>query len=613
MDFNNIQSYSQEELEDILDEASDKYYNTNKLTLTDQEFDCIKEYLINVFPKTKYKKQIGCDSSGKIKLPVWMGSMDNLKSEKQINNWISKYPENYVIMSKLDGISALLYKEGACTKLFTRGNGTMGKDISHLLKYLKIPDLSSYTNITVRGELLVQKELYKHIKSDSANERSFVSGIVNSKKINKYVKFVDFVAYELMYPEFKISDQLKKLSKLGFNTVLNKTCKNIDYKFLQEELKTQKDKSIYLIDGIIIRHNENYSYNKSGNPKFAIAFKMIFEEQVKQTKVIQVHWNVSKLGKLFPQVEIKPVKIGGNTIKFASGKSAQFIYKNKIGPGAIVNIARSCDVIPDIVEVINPAATPQMPETEYKWNKTKVDIFSIDEEDNEDINLKLIEDFFKKINTANMGPGNIAKLYEYGYDTIKKILNIKKSQLLEIPGFKETSATKIIENIKNSINEASIIDIMNASNVFGRGFGRKKLDLLFQNIPDIMDRDADEDLIETIEDIDGFSSILAEQFVDNFNKFKKFLKHLNINTHNLNNYIPDKKCDKNIVFTGFRHSEFESQLKHKNIDVSDSINSKTILVVRKDNSVESKKIKDARSKKIKIMNLNDFTKYITCL
>ena len=128
-----------------------------------------------------------------------------------------------------------------------------------------------------------------------------------------------------------------------------------------------------------------------------------------------------------------------------------------------------------------------------------------------------------------------------------------------------------------------------------------------------MDRDADEDLIETIEDIDGFSSILAEQFVDNFNKFKKFLKHLNINTHNLNNYIPDKKCDKNIVFTGFRHSEFESKLKHKNIDVSDSINSKTILVVRKDNSVESKKIKDARSKKIKIMNLNDFTKYITCL
>ena len=613
MDFNNIQSYSQEELENILDEASDKYYNTNKLTLTDQEFDCIKEFLITSFPKTKYKKQIGSDSSGKIKLPVWMGSMDNLKSEKQINNWISKYSQDYVIMSKLDGISALLYKEGHCIKLFTRGNGTMGKDISHLLKYLKIPNLSSYTNITVRGELLVQKKLYEHIETDSANERSFVSGIVNSKKINKYVKFIDFVAYELMYPEFKISEQLKKLSKLGFNTVLNKSCKHIDYKFLQEELKTQRDKSQYLIDGIIIRHNENYSYNKSGNPKFAIAFKMIFEEQIKQTKVIHVHWNVSKLGKLFPQVEIKPVKIGGNTIKFASGKSGQFIYNNKIGPGAIINIARSCDVIPDIVEVVNSAETPQMPETEYKWNKTKVDIFSVDEEDSEDINLKLIEDFFKKINTANMGPGNIAKLYEYGYDTIKKILNIKKSQLLEIPGFKETSATKIIENIKKSINEASIIDIMNASNIFGRGFGRKKLDLLFQNIPDIMDRDADEDLIEDIEDIDGFSSILAEQFVDNFNKFKKFLKHLNINTHNLNNYTPDKKCDKNIVFTGFRHSEFESQLKHKNIDVSDSINSKTMLVVRKDNSVESKKIKDARTKKIKIMNLNDFSKYITCL
>ena len=124
----------------------------------------------------------------------------------------------------------------------------------------------------------------KKLKSDSANSRSFVSGMVNSKKPNtKYVRNIDFVAYEMLYPQFKISEQLKKIKRLGFNTVQNKSVEEIDFEYLQEELKDFKSTSPYLIDGIIIRHNENYSYNKSGNPDYAFAFKMLLEEQVVET------------------------------------------------------------------------------------------------------------------------------------------------------------------------------------------------------------------------------------------------------------------------------------------------------------------------------------------
>ena len=90
-----------------------------------------------------------------------MGSMDNLKEEKKINNWIKKYKEDYVIMSKLDGISGLLYKNGHILKLFTRGNGVEGKDVSHLIKYFDIPNLSAHSEITIRGEILI-----KHKGSD---------------------------------------------------------------------------------------------------------------------------------------------------------------------------------------------------------------------------------------------------------------------------------------------------------------------------------------------------------------------------------------------------------------------------------------------------------------
>ena len=139
--------------------------------------------------------------------------MTNKKNEDQISKWVIKYnvPNDYVIMSKLDGISGLLEKNGPMIKLFTRGNGKQGTDITGLLEYIKIPDLSSYTNITIRGELLIKLDVYNKLKdSKGANSRSFVSGVVNSKKPDKKkATLIDFVAYELIHPQYKISEQIK--------------------------------------------------------------------------------------------------------------------------------------------------------------------------------------------------------------------------------------------------------------------------------------------------------------------------------------------------------------------------------------------------------------------
>ena len=108
-------------------------------------------------------------------------------------------------MSKLNGISALLNKDGSGIKLYTRGNGKQGKDISHLIPYLKIPDLSSHSEICIRGELLIKTDTYDKLKSGSANSRSFVSGMVNSKKPNtKYVKYIDFVSMKCYIHNLKL-------------------------------------------------------------------------------------------------------------------------------------------------------------------------------------------------------------------------------------------------------------------------------------------------------------------------------------------------------------------------------------------------------------------------
>ena len=608
MDFQNIDNYSKEELEEILDGASNSYYNTNKLKLKDDEFDFVKEYLLSKYPHSKYKTKVGHVTGSKVKLPYYMGSMDNLKEEKKINNWMKKYKEDYVIMSKLDGISGLLYKNGHTIKLFTRGNGVEGKDVSHLIKYFDIPNLNSHSEITIRGEILVKQKVYDKLKTDSANSRSFASGLVNSKKPDKNVKYLDFVAYEMLYPEFKISEQLKKLKRMGLNVVKNHSIKNIDFKYLQTTLESYKSSEDYLIDGIIIRHNNNYGYNKSGNPDYAFAFKMLLTEQVEETIVVKVHWNVSKYRKLFPQVQVKKVNIGGVNIEYVSGKSGQFIYKNKIGPGAIIKIARSCDVIPDILDVVLKAKKPDMPDSEYEWNETMVDIFSIDNNDDDTCKIKLITDFFKNINVSSMGPGIIKKLYENGYTEIVDILHIKKKNLLEIEGFQETLANKIINNIKIALENVNLIEIMNASNIFGNGLGKKKLALIFTNIPDVMKHKIDTNLKEKIISIDGFSDITSNQFVNNLGEFKLFLKNLKIETHNLDSYIEKTQIKKNIVFTGFRNSDLEQYLESHKIAVKNTINSDTFLLITKDKLGKSSKIQEAQKKKIKILTLEEFLK-----
>ena len=260
-------------------------------------------------------------------LPYWMGSMNKKKTKEEVEKWYPKYPGEVVISDKLDGKSFILDIKDGIPKLYSRGNGNQGKDISYLLKYIKIPSLEG--NYILRGEILISKNNFQRIKTNAANSRSFIAGISNLKKIDKDkshdLKLVDLICFEVIEPELKPAEQFIFLKEKGFKVVYNEIQPEVTFESLQGILKKRKTESEYDIDGIIVCQNKIYPRSEDKNPKHAIAFKMDMEFAI--SKVIDIEWNLSKHGKLKP-VLIEPVSLNAATVK-AVGNNAAFIVKHK--------------------------------------------------------------------------------------------------------------------------------------------------------------------------------------------------------------------------------------------------------------------------------------------
>ena len=162
------------------------------------------------------------------------------------------------------------------------------------------------------------------------------------------------------------------MKKLNFKCVQNKTVKKIDEEFLSSYFKEKKSNNVYDIDGIIITNDLQYKRNDSGNPKYSFAFKELIEDQIVETVVTDVEWNLSKDGLIKPRVHVKPIVIAGITIMHVTGHYAKNIVDNGIGKGAIVKMTRAGEVIPYILEVIKKVI-PSKPKIAHEWNSTKVD------------------------------------------------------------------------------------------------------------------------------------------------------------------------------------------------------------------------------------------------
>ena len=620
-----LKDLSENVLSDMVVMANEAYRNQQPI-ITDNQFDILEDFIKEKYPNNKIITLIGAPipaEKNKATLPYEMWSMDKIKPDtKALDNWKAKFNGPYVLSCKLDGVSGLYTTEGEEPKLYTRGDGKVGQDVSHFIPYLQLPSKKTgEKGFVVRGEFVIPKMVFENkYKKNFANARNLVSGIVNQKTIDVKIKDVNFVAYEVIVPTMKQSEQFDFLKKLDINVVMYETIgsQELTNEYLSQTLIEWRKNYVYEIDGVIVVNDKVYP-RKSGNPEHAFAFKMVMSDQVAEAKVVDVLWSPSKDGYLKPRVQIEPIKLGGVTIEYATGFNGSFIKDNKIGIGAVIEIIRSGDVIPYIRKVVVGAEEAKMPQVPYKWNDTHIDIMLEDIKSDETVKEKNITGFFRGIGVQGLSSGNISRIIKAGYDSVGKIIHMSVDDLKGVEGFQDKSAKKIHDGIKEKLADASLVTIMAATNIFGRGFSDKKIELIVDAYPNLFNPQiSTQEKIKKISQVKGMALKTAESFVAKIDDFEDFLMETDlfyklIEFEKINKGAKQEidtnnpLYEKIIVMTGFRDDDLEKKLKQMGAKLSSNVSKNTFMVVAKNKNDDSSKIVEANKLGIQVLSLDEFT------
>ena len=609
-----IESLPERDIENILKMANDAYYNKSGQLLTDSEYDIIRDYMERTYPKNEVLIQVGAPVvKSKVLLPYNMPSMDKIKPDTNaLAAWMVKYPGPYTISCKLDGVSGMYSTEGDTPKLYTRGNGTVGQDISHLLPKL---NLSTEPGYVVRGEFIIPKTVFlEKYKETFANARNLVSGIINSKKIDKKINDLHFVAYEIIHPQMKPSEQMKKLAELNHEVVYNINQDTLSNEQLSQYLLDWRSNYEYEIDGIIVADDHIHTRTTS-NPDHAFAFKMVISDQIAEAKVVDVIWTPSKSGYLKPRVRIEPIQLSGVTIEYATGFNGKFIEDNKIGVGAIIQIIRSGDVIPHIKSVSLPAEHTKMPSVPYHWTDTHIDVVLDNETEDETVLEKNITAFFTGISVDGLSSGNVRRIMNAGYKSVPVIIKMSKDDFAKVEGFKQKMVDKVYDSLHNKLEKATLVEIMAASNLFGRGIGKLKITPIMATFPNILtSAETDDAKIEMLKTVSGIGSENAKSFVANISRFMQFMEDAEL-MHKINAAPPteEKVVDeshplfgKHVVMTKIRDQEIIQYLERVGGVLDNTIGKKTNILITKSMEDVSTKTKYAVEHNIPIMTPETF-------
>ena len=586
------------ELTKILEQANYDYYNLDKPTLEDWQYDSYIQELLKLeadypeyaFANSPTKRVGGSVSTGFVKVTHQrpMMSLGNVFNEEQILDFDRKVREiskeaTYVCELKIDGLSgSVVYENGELVLGATRGNGVTGENITQNVKTIKtIPlKLKDDASFEVRGEIYMSKASFDELnekcrlngEEEFANPRNAAAGSVRQldSKIAASRK-LDFFSYILLGTDVKTQkESLEFLSSYGFP--VNKEyrhCKTIlDVIEYINEYTTKRDELPYDIDGIVIKVNEFDLYDEIGYtakfPKWATAYK--FPPKEVKTKVESIVFQVGRTGAITPVANLTPVFVQGSTISRATLNNEDYILSKDIRVGDMVYIRKAGDVIPEVVKpsledrnielepfkmITNcPCCGQKLERKELEADWYCVNSLCPDRLRNGLIHFASREAY----NIDSLGDKLMIQLYNEGFiNTIADIfrLNERENDLIGLERFGKKSYDNLVFAIEES--KHNNLDKL----LFGLGIrhvGSKTAKLIcqkFKSIDEIMNATFDE--IASIPNVgEAIALAVVEYFKDEENlALINELKDLGLNTNFIESSVKESYfSNKKVVLTG---------------------------------------------------------------
>lgn len=467
------------------------------------------------------------------------------------------------------------------------------------------------------------KNYTKHRAKEAwtSTARNVVSGLLNAKSSpSKLLRCVDLVFYEVVEPVLSTFEaQLDWLQAHGFHSVahsLGKTCKTCNKSVLSTDFTlvdleplfwAYRDHCPYATDGVVVQCNSPHTRNTKGNPNYAFAFKIRVNDssQVAETRVVDVDWNTSRHGRLKPTVVLEPVTIANVTIERTTGFHYKFIHDNGVGKGAIVQIRRCGDVIPNIVAV-KKSVKAHLPDVPFTLTKTGVDALAVNIESSKDYQTRKLAHFFKVMGVPRMSDKTVQKFVDHNYTTAFDILNTDAQTMQEWEGFATKSSEQLVKDMHRCTHEATALQWIHAGAVFGEGIGERHLEVLMPNAPQLFhtrtlttkQRDA---LRAHLLSLHGYQTTTVDHLLNHHDDFVEYWKSVvvylkgkapTLHTAKPSPTVPQDLAGKVYCFTDVRDAVLEEGLKARGAKIASSMSKKVdVLVCANPNGTSSKLIK----------------------
>ncbi len=618
------------ELVELLNRYAYEYYTKDTPSVSDSEYDQLYRELVEletahpdeILPESPTHRVGGVVLKGFTKYqhqyPLY--SLQDAFSREELEVFDQRvrkeFPSiSYVCELKIDGLSiSLTYENGVLVTGATRGDGSVGEDITENLKRVKdIPlVLPEPVNITVRGECYMPRASFDRVNQirqengepEFANPRNAAAGTLRQLD-TKIVAKRNLATF--LYQEVSPTDQssqegvLEKLARLGFvvnqERVLAEDMEQI-WDFIQKVAQLREDLP-YDIDGIVIKVNDLAVQEELGftvkAPKWAVAYKFPAEE--KEAKILSVDWTVGRTGVVTPTANLTPVQLAGTAVSRATLHNVDYIAEKDIHQDDTVIVYKAGDIIPAVLRVVKdkrisdqalaiPTHCPSC-QSELLHFEDEVALRCINPlcpaQIKEGLNHFASRD---AMNITGLGPAVVEKLFAAQLvEDVAGIYRLSVEDLLTLEGFKEKSAEKLYEAIQAS-KENSAEKLL-----FGLGIrhvGSKVSQILLQEFHDL-DQLATADP-ERIASIDSLGMVVAESLKRYFAQegSKRLLQELKEASVNMA-YLGEKVAadaalsGMTVVLTGklerLTRSEAKAKLESLGAKVTGSVSKKTDLVV----------------------------------